>query len=312
MKILVTDKTQLDFEKPDDAVIVGFKESLPIPEEHLDAEVVVCWGATASLGSLKEMPNLKWVQSLSAGTDAFLAAGLPEGVLLTSGRGLHDHTVTEHTVAILLALVRELPDLVRAQDAHRWASEKRGPRPLHLPGRVSTLIDARVLVWGFGSIGQALAPVLRALGASSVRGVARSAGERAGFPVIAAADIREALPETDILVMILPSEPGTEKALNAELLSLLSHRALVCNVGRGSTVDEDALVEALRDGRLGGAALDVMATEPLPADSPLWDAPNCLLTPHIAGFRAHGGDELVGGNLAAFLAGAPLRNLVEH
>lgn len=311
MKILVTDKTQLDFDRPDGAVVVRFKESRPIPDEHLDAEVVVCWGATASLGLLKEMPKLRWVQSLSAGTDAFLAAGLPDGVLLTSGRGLHDHTVTEHAVALLLALVRELPDLVHAQDEHRWASEKRGPKPLQLPERVSTLIDARVLIWGFGSIGQALAPVLRALGAS-VRGVARSAGERAGFPVIAAADIREALPETDVLVMILPSEPETEKALNAELLALLPDRALVCNVGRGTTVDEDALVEALREGRIAGAALDVMATEPLPPDSPLWDAPHCVLTPHVAGFRAHGGDELVGGNLAAFLAGTQMRNLVEH
>ena len=311
MKILVTDKTTLAFDKPDDAVVVSFTESRPIPEEHLDADVVVCWGATASLGSLTQMPRLKWVQSLSAGTDAFLAAGLPEGVLLASGRGLHDHTVTEHTVALLLALVRELPDMVRAQDEHRWASEKRGPKPLHLSERVSTLIDARVLIWGFGSIGQALAPVLRALGAS-VRGVARSAGQRAGFPVIAAADIREALPGTDVLVMILPSEPETEKALNAEMLALLPTRALVCNVGRGSTVDEEALVAALRDRQIAGAALDVMATEPLPADSPLWDAPHCVLTPHVEGFRAHGGDELMSRNLAAFLAGEPLRNLVAH
>ncbi|MDF1487709.1 NAD(P)-dependent oxidoreductase [Tessaracoccus caeni] len=311
MKILVTDKTELHFPTPDDTVVVSFKESRPIPEEHLDADIVVCWGATASLGSMVQMPNLKWIQSLSAGTDAFLAAGLPESVLLTSGRGLHDHTVTEHAVALLLALVRELPDLVRAQDEHRWASEKRGPKPMYLPERVSTLIDARVLIWGFGSIGQTLAPALTALGCS-VRGVARSAGERAGYPVIATDDIREALPDTDILVMILPSEPATFKALNAELLSLLPDRSLVCNVGRGSTVDEEALVAALRDGRIAGAALDVMQTEPLPADSPLWDAPNCLLTPHVAGFRAHGGDELMGGNLAAFLAGEPLRNLVER
>lgn len=112
--------------------------------------------------------------------------------------------------------------------------------------------------------------------------------------------------------MILPSEPETEKALNAEVLGMLPNRSLVCNVGRGSTVDEEALVDALRAGTIAGAALDVMATEPLPEDSPLWDAPNCILTPHVAGFRAHGGDELVGANLAAFLAGEPMRNIVAH
>lgn len=311
MKILVTDNTELCFPTPDDAVVVGFKETRPIPPEHLDADIIVCWGATASLASLKEMPNLKWVQSLSAGTDAFFSAGIPESVVLTSGRGLHDHTVTEHAVALLLSLVRGLPAFVRAQDQRVWLSGTRGPRPLHLPERVSTLIDARVLIWGFGSIGQTLAPALTALG-SSVRGVARSAGERAGYEVIATKDLHEALPETDILVMILPSEPETEKALNAEVLGMLPNRSLVCNVGRGSTVDEEALVDALRAGTIAGAALDVMATEPLPEDSPLWDAPNCILTPHVAGFRAHGGDELVGANLAAFLAGEPMRNIVAH
>ena len=122
--------------------------------------------------------------------------------------------------------------------------------------------------------------------------------------------VAEVLPETDVLVMVLPSEPSTQKILNAQMLSLLPKRALICNVGRGATVDEAALVEALDRGQIAGAALDVVATEPLPPDSPLWDAPNLLITPHVAGFRAHGGDELVGGNLAAFLEGRPLRNVV--
>ena len=311
MKILVTDSLELGIDWPSGSVVIPFDETRPIPDEHLDAEAVVCWGNPASLQSMRQMPNLRWVQSLSAGTDAFIAAGLPESALLTSGRGLHDHTVTEHAVAMLLALVREIPDFVHAQDAHHWAAEKRGAKPLYDPRRVSTLIDANVLIWGFGSIGQTMASPLTALGCH-VRGVARTAGERAGYEVISAEDIREALPDTDILVMVLPSEPETQKVLNGELLELLPDRSLVCNVGRGSTVDEDALVAALRDGTLAGAGLDVMSSEPLPPESPLWDAPNCLLTPHVAGFRAHGADDLVGGNLKAFLAGEQLRNLVER
>ncbi len=309
MKILLTEGAEVQVEWPRGTEVIRFRESEPIPSEHLDAEVVIAWGHAASLPSLLLMPNLSWVQSLSAGTDAFQALGLPESVLLTSGRGLHDRTVTEHAVALLLSLVRELPLFFKAQEAHEWLGSKRKPRALYDPQRVSTLADARVLIWGFGSIGKRLAPALTALGAS-VRGVAQSAGERAGYPVIAGEDIRAALPETDVLVMILPSTADTQNALNEELLDLLPSRSLVCNVGRGSTVDEDALVAALQEGTIAGAALDVMQVEPLPASSPLWDAPNCVLTPHVAGFRADGADELVEHNLRALLAGEELRNRV--
>lgn len=311
MKILITDSADIAFEAPDSVTVAYFDERKPVPSEHLDAEALVTWAVPATLAAIKEMPNLRWIQSLAAGTDNFISQGLPDSVQLTSGRGLHNFTVTEHTVSLLLALVRQLPDLVRAQDEHRWAVEKTGAKPLHSPERVSTLIDAKVLIWGFGSIGQTLAPVLTALGAK-VTGVARSAGHRAGYPVIPVDQIRTQLPGTDVLIMILPATPQTEKALSAELISLLPKRSLVCNVGRGSTVDEGALVAALRERRLAGAALDVMATEPLPVDSPLWDAPNTVLTPHIAGWRAHEANTLVLNNLQAFLAGEPLTNLVSH
>lgn len=309
MKILVTDKTELNFGVPDGATLVKFDESQPIPEGDLDADVVVAWGAQPSLASLALMPNLRWVQSLSAGTDAFLAAGLPEGAALTSGRGLHDLTVTEHAVALLLALIRQIPDLVHAQDEHRWAREKRGPKPMYDPDRVSTLIGARVLIWGFGSIGQAMAPVIESFGAE-VRGVAHKAGQRAGYPVLSVDDIDQALPDTDVLVMVLPSQPDTDRVLNDEILDLLPNRAVICNVGRGSTINGDALVAALKDGRIAGAALDVAPIEPLPPDSPLWDAPNCLISPHIAGWRLHGADELLVHNLTAFMNGEPLKNKV--
>src|SRR5439155_11546825 len=111
-------------------------------------------------------------------------------------------------------------------------------------------------------------------------------------------------------VMILPHTPDTRAALNAELLVHLPKRAWVVNVGRGSTVDEDALAEALRAGRIAGAALDVFATEPLPPESPLWETPNVIITPHASGGRPRAHAALVAENLAALLAGRPLRNTV--
>ena len=168
-----------------------------------------------------------------------------------------------------------------------------------------------MLLWGFGGIAQTLAPLLTALGAT-VRGAARSAGTRGGYAVVAEDDLDAELAATDVLVMILPATPATERALDAARLAALPAHAYVVNVGRGATVDEEALRAALTEGRIAGAALDVTAVEPLPAASPLWDAPNVLITPHAAGGRPVGADALLETNVAAFLAGAPLRNVVER
>jgi phosphoglycerate dehydrogenase-like enzyme len=313
MKLLLPDSVPLAPDLPDGVTAVGYDAGAPVPDEHLDADALVVWGSSgADLAAVAgRMPRLRWVQTLAAGPDAVLGAGFPEDVVVTSGAGLHNRTVTEHALALVLALVRRLPAAGRAQAEHRWAGEIGGLQPLHPDGAVTTLIDARVLVWGFGSIGQNLAPLLRALGAR-VRGVARSAGERAGFPVVAESDLARELGQTDVLIMILPSSAGTAQALDGGRLAALPEHAYVVNVGRGSTVDEAALTAALAEGRLAGAALDVTATEPLPPDSPLWDAPNLLLTPHAAGGRPVGADELIAGNVAALLAGGELRNVVER
>ncbi len=313
MKLLLPDSVPLDPAVPEGVEAVCYDAAAPVPEEHLDAEALVVWGSsTGDLSAVaRRMPRLRWVQTLAAGPDAVLAADFPDDVLITSGQGLHDRPVTEHALALVLALLRRLPAAVTAQAEHRWADELGGLQPLHPDGAVTTLLDARVLVWGFGSIGQTLAPLLQGLGAQ-VRGVGRSAGERAGFPVVAEDQLDAELRRTDVLVMVLPSTPATERALDAGRLAALLRHALVVNVGRGSTVDEPALVAALTEGRIAGAALDVTEVEPLPADSPLWDAPNLLLTPHAAGGRPVGADDLVAANLEALLAGRELRNVVER
>lgn len=260
-----------------------------IPAEHADAEVLVVWGASrAHLASAaRDLPDLVLVQSLAAGIEGILAAGFRDDVEIRSGAGLHSPTVTEHTIGLLLALVRSLPESLEAQHDGRWASELGGLQELHPAGKLTTLLDARVLIWGFGDIGRTLAPILTALGAN-VRGVARSAGERAGFEVIATEDVPGVLPETDVLIDILPAAEETRHAVDAAVLDALPDHALVVNVGRGTTVDQAALREALEAGTIGGAALDVTDPEPLPADDPLWSAPRLIITPHAAGGRPVG------------------------
>jgi phosphoglycerate dehydrogenase-like enzyme len=313
MKLLLPDSLPLAPDLPGDVRAVVYDATAPVPDEHLDAEALVVWGSSgADLARVAgRMPRLRWVQALAAGPDAVLAAGFPEDVVVTAGTGLHDRPVTEHALALVLALVRRLPAAAEAQAGHRWADELGGLQPLHPPGAVTTLLGARVLVWGFGSIGQTLAPLLHRLGAQ-VRGIGRSAGERSGFPVVTEDGLESELGATDVLVMVLPSAPDTANALDAGRLAALPPHAYVVNVGRGSTVDEAALAAALAEGRLAGAALDVTAVEPLPADSPLWHARNLLLTPHAAGGRPVGADALIAHNLAALRGGDPLRNAVQR
>jgi phosphoglycerate dehydrogenase-like enzyme len=311
-KVLVPTSIDLTLAERDDAEFVAYDPAQPIPAEHEDAAALIVWGTPDPLlkDAAKRLTGLRWVQVLSAGTDALVAAGFGSDVILTSGRSLHDRPVAEHALALVLAAARRLHTLVRAQIGHRWADEIGGVQREPSPGLFSTLRNARVLIWGFGSIGTSLAPHLVALGAE-VTGVATTAREKDGFRVIATEDLPDELPRTDVLVMILPSTEGTAKILDAEKLAQLPPHAWVINVGRGSTIDEDALLDALRTRRLAGAALDVTSIEPLPADSPLWDEANLILTPHAAGGRPLGAAGLLDENLDALLAGRELQNVVQ-
>ncbi|HLS49956.1 MAG TPA: NAD(P)-dependent oxidoreductase [Actinomycetaceae bacterium] len=312
LKILVPDSLDIDLELPPGAIAVRYDVTAPIPQEHRDAQGLLIWGSSRErmAAFAADLPHMRWVQGLAAGSEVVTSLGFGPDVVLTTGVGLHTLPVAEHALALTLALVRKLPAAARAQAERHWSYDIGGIQPLHPPtGQVTTLLDARVLIWGFGQIGQHLAGLIAPLGAR-VRGVARSAGERGGFDVITDAELDEALPETDVLIMVLPTTPDTDRALDAHRLSKLRAGALLVNVGRGSTVDEDALIESLRSGHLGGAALDVTAIEPLPGESPLWDAPNAIITPHAAGGRPVGAAELIADNAAALLAGKPLRNVV--
>ncbi|GAA2001345.1 NAD(P)-dependent oxidoreductase [Microbacterium ulmi] len=296
---------------PDDVQTALYEADQRLPEELRDADAVVLWGNTDErLRELAgDLPRVRWVQGLMSGMDRVHRAGFAPDAIMSSGQGTHDGPVAEHALAMILSATRRL-DLARDdQRAHVWGTRLSGRQPLDNSDGLRTLRGASVLIWGFGSIAARLAPMLTLLGAE-VRGIATTAGPRGGYDVFTAESLERLLPETDILVSILPGTAATRHALEATLLSLLPPRAWIVNVGRGGTIDEDALLDALTEGRLAGAALDVFGTEPLPLDSPLWDAPNLIITPHVAGTRPLGAERLIEENVRAFLAGAPLRNAV--
>jgi phosphoglycerate dehydrogenase-like enzyme len=281
--------------------VVAYAMNEPVPEEHTDAEMLVTWSSPPKVlaDAARRMPRLRWVQTLSAGPDVALRAGFGPDVVISSGQTLHDDTVTEHALALILATVRRIDVSLAAQREHHWAKEIAFAQADPGTEREYTLDGARVTVWGFGSIALRLSPLLTALGAQ-VTGVASRAGERSGYPVVGPDGLDALLAETDLLVSLLPAVPATRHILDARLLSLLPPSARFVNVGRGATVDEAALIDALRSGRLAGAALDVMETEPLPEDSPLWDVRNLILTPHVAGGRPRGAARFLADQLTAW------------
>ncbi len=291
--------------------LVSYDPAEPVANDHLDAEGLVVWGnpRTQLADSARRLTRLRWVQDLSAGTDVVQSAGFTTHATITSGRGLHDGPVAEHALALILAATRRLDLMATAHREHRWAQELGGvQQPGRFPG-LASLDGKNVTIWGFGSIGRTLAHHLAALGAV-VTGIATHAGTRDGFPVVTDADLEQVLPGTDLLVAILPATESTRHVIGAAVFAALPDHAWVVNVGRGATLDQVALTAALHSGAVAGAALDVVETEPLPASSPLWDAPRTFITPHAAGGRPRGAGELLAHNIEALVNGSELRNVV--
>lgn len=288
--------------------------AVPIPEEHTDAEILIVWAVPfANLqDAASRLKNLRFIQSLAAGPNDVLAAGFnigPGAIQLCTGSGLHDHTVSEHALGLLLSAARKFHEMRDWQLQGKWPQHLGGIQRDRPKDAFTTLREARVLIWGFGNIAKTLAPLLRALGAE-VRGVARSAGTHDGVEVFGEDALPELLPQTDALVMILPGAAETRHALNAERLAMLPKHAWLVNVGRGMSVDEAALLGAIRKGEIGGAALDVFDVEPLPAESEFWKEPNVIVSPHAAGGRPQGAEALIVENLRRLLAGQELKNQV--
>jgi phosphoglycerate dehydrogenase-like enzyme len=229
---------------------------------------------------LERAPRLALVQSISAGTDqysreAFAAAG----VRLASAQGSNERAVAEHALALILACARRLGEARDNQRRHVW----RGMIG-DIGGREAEIGGTTLVVVGLGRIGSRLAQLARAFG-MHVIGVKRDAaqGGDAADETVAQAQLRDVLPRADYVALTCPQTPATEKLIDAAALAAMKPSATLVNVARGKVVDEEALIAALREGRLAGAALDCVEREPLPADSPLWDMDNVLITPHTAG-----------------------------
>jgi phosphoglycerate dehydrogenase-like enzyme len=283
--------------------------------EGLDAEGLVVWGLSNKvLKPLLEMPSLKWLQTFTAGINHVLDLQPSDRILVSNGKGLHDAPTAELAVALLLSAVRRMHLHRDHQNTKTWDRAFYNQAVNAPSTQLMTLEGANVLILGMGAIGLEIANRLQPFGAS-IEGVANTSGDREGFVTHAIEDLDLVLPSADAVVMVLPDTPATQKIINAERLALLSPRAWVVNVGRGSAIDENALINALENHQIGGAALDVTDTEPLPSDSKLWTISNCIITPHIAG----GGPNFIGKanallerNAEKFVAGVTLENLVSR
>ena len=270
------------------------------------AEVII---GNVSPKKLAGLTSLKWLQLNSAGADAYCWPGiLAPQVQLTNSTGAYGQALSEHMLALLLSLQKKLYLYQRNQLQHQWKDE----------GEVTSLEGATVVIVGFGDIGRAFGRLCRLLG-SHVIGIRRHRG--AVPPEADEMGTLEELPrflaQADVVASVLPGTPETTHLYDGELFQAMKPGAFFLNCGRGNAVVQEDLRQALLEGHLAGAALDVTDPEPLPEDSPLWDAPNLLITPHISGEHhlAQTWDKvaaIAARNLEHNLAGEPLENVVDR
>ncbi|HET7303167.1 MAG TPA: D-2-hydroxyacid dehydrogenase [Segeticoccus sp.] len=255
-------------------------------------------------------PALRWVQGTAAGAGqqvraADLTAEQLRRVTFTSSVGVHARQLAEFAVLGLLAFTKDVPQLLADARARQWDHYA-----------VRELAGQRLLVVGLGHIGRQTAQLARALG-MRVTGMRRNPAPEDDELVDRMRptdELVDAVRESDAVVLALPDTEQTRELFGKAAVDALPKHGTLVNVGRGSTVDEEALVAALREHRLAGAALDVFATEPLPDDSPLWELDNVLLSPHTAALSLHENERIVDlfiDNLGRFRRGEPLRNVVD-
>jgi phosphoglycerate dehydrogenase-like enzyme len=257
------------------------------------------------------LPRLRWVHATSAGAgEQVRKAGLsPEAlkrVVITTSSGVHAVPLAEFAILGLLAMAKELPRLIEDQRARAWPEVRRPVR--ELSGQTLFLL-------GLGEIGREVARLGKALGMRTV-GFRRTEGPPPEWvdEVHGPQRLAELAGQADAMVVSLPMTEQTAGLVDRATIERLPASCIFVNIGRGGVVDEPALIDALRDRRIAGAVLDVFATEPLPADSPLWTLPNVLVTPHAAALSARENEriaELFADNLRRYLDGRPLRNIVE-
>ncbi|MGI8458661.1 MAG: 2-hydroxyacid dehydrogenase [Propionibacteriaceae bacterium] len=274
-------------------------DEFPASIDEVEFYVIPYMRGEAELRCVTKMSSLKVIQTLTAGVENFVPL-VPPGVTLCNAAGVHDASTAELALALTLASGRHLDASARSQAVGRWE-----------PVFGTALADQRVLILGYGRIGQAIEARLAGFEVASITRVARR--PRTEPEVHPTTELLELLPQTDVLIVIAPLTAATEMIVNAETLAALPDGALVVNVARGKLVDTGALLTETRSGRLR-AALDVTDPEPLPADHPLWAVPNVLISPHVGGASSAffpRADALIKAQLERFVRGAELANVIE-
>lgn len=277
MKILITVPFTEEQEKRLRAQMPGaeyeFTTRIKASDEQIrEADVIL---GNLPMARLALAENLKWLQLNSSGADAYAAEGaLAPEVVLTNATGAYGLAISEHLLAATFFLKKKLGRYYINQKNREWKDE----------GQVTAISGSRTLVIGLGSIGGDYARKMALLG-SRVIGIRRTKAECPDYleEIGTFEDIDRFLPEADIVAMALPNTPQTYHIMNEERLSGMKRGSILLNVGRGTAIDQDALVKVLRNGPLAAASIDVTDPEPLPEDHPLWRCENLLLTPHIAG-----------------------------
>ena len=282
-----------------------------IEEDLRDAEIIIAWSLRPE--QFRAAAKLRWIHSPAAAVHQLIFPELVQSdVILTNAREVHGPVVAEQVMALVFALAKCLPQAARFQQKHIWGQEPmwRGrPRPRELA-------EATLGLVGIGSIGRAVAKHASNLG---MRVIAVRENPEKELPagveqVFPSSQLDALLAQSDYVVLAAPVTSTTRGLISAARLAKMKADACLINVGRGPLVDETALVQALREKRIGGAALDVFEEEPLPADSPLWDLENLLITPHTAGLTEKLWErhyQLISENLRRFLEGKALLSVVD-
>ncbi len=275
-------------------------------------EADVAFTSSIDRGLFGSLLRLRWVQSPAAGVGGLLSPELVDSpIVLTSARGVRARAIAEHVLGVTIALARQLHVAVRRQAEHVWALDE-----IESSGLVRTLRGRRLTIVGPGSIGAEVASIASAFG-FRVAAVRRrlDAPVPEGVEIVRPLEaLLELLTDTDVLVVSAALTADTRHLIGGEALARIKPGALLVNVGRGKLLDDEAVVAALGDGRLGGAALDVFTREPLDPASPYWDLPNVIVTPHISGAMEDYWTPLVdlfAENLRRFERGDPLLNIVD-
>jgi D-2-hydroxyacid dehydrogenase (NADP+) len=271
------------------------REAVALTTALGDAEILIVNNRSYTPANAKLIRDhgraLRWIQFTTSGIDNAAKHGLPAGVVVTNMSGLRAFAVAEHALMLMLALVRRLRVTERARASDYWIREDVTPSMDNLAGK-------HLVIIGLGEIGQQIARKAKAFD-MQVSGVSRTSELLPNFDrVRPRTELIAVCAEADIVAVAAMHDASTDKIISRDVIAAMRPSAYLVNVARGQLIDEPALIEALRDGKLAGAGLDVAATEPLPAGHPFWAMNNVILTPHVGGAGSQG----VGGGLASIFA----------